>query len=204
MKMMKNNRLNKQFGILKLALNLGLVLNGAFLLGCQPQADNTEAVATTHDTKSNDTKSVATKTVDTDVNQPSLSSSSSSSSASASDKLVIDWSKIDSQVKPIAAGSFEYPFAVDSKPVKAYVDFFHVTPAEAQHSLTVGTASNEPLPALFDELGEHYVSHELTDGKEVRLIVHTTADVAASEHVYVFAEPFAKGLTMPILIEPQS
>ncbi|WP_230661676.1 hypothetical protein [Psychrobacter sp. I-STPA10] len=174
-----------------------VLLSGVFVLGCQPQTDNAEPQT---DTQTNPhTKAQTTAQAESETTTKTQSQIKGTSTPQP-----IDWAKIDSGVTPIAADSFEYPFALDSEPVKSYAQFFHVTPAEAQHSLTVGTASNEPLPALFDQLGDNYVSHELTDGKEVRLIVHTTADVAASEHVYVFAEPFARGLSMPVQIAPQN
>ena len=174
-----------------------IIISSTYLLGCQPQADNLDAPV--------DTQSQTQPQDNTATNQTTDAATDSDAKAkpSSSSPEAIDWSKIDSGVTPIAKDSFDYPFAIDSDPVKSYVDFFHVTPAEAQHNLTVGTASNEPLPALFEQLGDHYISHELTDGKEVQLIIHTTADVAASEHEYVFAEPFAKGLSIPVIIQPR-
>ena len=191
--MRKDKSVNKKYALYNLGLAL---LSGAFLLGCQPQADTSNSQESEADSQAS-THTTAQAEPETDTKPQTQSEGTSAPQP-------IDWTKIDSGVEPIAVESFEYPFALDSEPVKSYVDYFHVTPREAQHSLTVGTASNEPLPALFDQLGDNYVSHELTDGKEVRLIVHTTADVAASEHVYVFSEPFARGLTMPIQIVPKN
>ena len=117
-------------------------------------------------------------------------------------KLQIDWSIIDSGVKAVDKNNFEYPFALDSQPVVAYRDFFDVDAATAQYNLTVGMASNEALSRVLDQLSNHYVSHELTDGENIQLVIHTTEDVAASQYDYILADPFAKGLTLPIVIQP--
>ncbi len=116
--------------------------------------------------------------------------------------LQVDWSKIDSGVSPIAATNYDYPFALDSQPVTSYMSFFDVDAPTAQHNLTVGMASNEALSRVLDQLSNHYVAHELTDGNDIKLIIHTTADVAPSRHDYVFADEFARGLSLPIIIQP--
>jgi hypothetical protein len=72
----------------------------------------------------------------------------------------------------------------------------------AQHNLTVSMASNEALSKALDQLSETYVSHELTDSKDMTLIIHTTPDIAASSYDYVFSDDFAKGLVLPIVIVP--
>ena len=117
--------------------------------------------------------------------------------------LQVDWSKIDSGVPPIAATNYDYPFALDSQPVTSYMSFFDVDAATAQHNLTVGMASNEALSRVLDQLTHHYISHELTDGDDIKLIIHTTADVAPSRHDYIFADEFARGLSLPIIIQPK-
>lgn len=117
-------------------------------------------------------------------------------------KLQIDWSMIDSGVKAADKNNFEYPFALDSQPVVAYRDFFDVDAKTAQYNLTVGMASNEALSRVLDQFSNYYVSHELTDGENIQLVIHTTEDVAASQYDYILADPFAKGLTLPIVIQP--
>lgn len=119
-----------------------------------------------------------------------------------SQPIEIDWRKIDSGVKPIDPATFNYPFALDSQPVKSYMEFFSVDAPTAQHNLTVGMASNEALSRVLDQLGNRYVSHELTDGSDIKLVIHTTNDAAASRYNYVFADPFARGLSLPIVILP--
>jgi len=86
--------------------------------------------------------------------------------------------------------------------VRDYADFFKVDTATAQHNLTVSMASNEALSKILDQLSETYVSHELTDGEDMTLIIHTTPDVAASSYDYVLSDDFAKGLVLPIEIKP--
>lgn len=135
----------------------------------------------------------------------SLNDLSTEAPASSRNKAIdIDWAQIDSDVEAINSADFDYPFALDSNPVKSYAQYFKVTPSEAQHSLTIGMASNEPLDGLLTQLGDSYVSHELTDGKDIRLIVHTTPNVTSSTFNYVIANTFARGLILPIEIKPDA
>jgi hypothetical protein len=114
----------------------------------------------------------------------------------------IDWSVMDSGEKPADLANYKYPFALDSQNVRDYAEYFKVDNATAQHNLTVSMASNEALSKALDQLSESYVSHELTDDKDMKLIIHTTPDIAASSHDYVLAGEFAKGLVLPIVIQP--
>ena len=126
-------------------------------------------------------------------------------SVSTTDSAVantIDWSVMDSGEKPADLANYQYPFALDSQNVRDYAEYFKVDNATAQHNLTVSMASNEALSKALDQLSESYVSHELTDGNEMKLIIHTTPDVAASSYDYVLSDDFAKGLVLPIEIKP--
>ncbi len=114
----------------------------------------------------------------------------------------IDWSAIATNETPAERADYIYPFAIDSQNVRDYAEYFNIDNATAQHNLTISMASNEPLSKILDQLSETYTSHELTDDKEMKLIIHTTPDVDASSHDYVFAEDFAKGLVLPIVIQP--
>lgn len=114
----------------------------------------------------------------------------------------IDWSLVDSGENPADPTNYKYPFAIDSQNVQDYADYFKVDAATAQHNLTVSMASNEALSKALDQLSETYVSHELTDGNDMTLIIHTTPDVAASSYDYVLSDEFAKGLVLPIEIKP--
>ena len=114
----------------------------------------------------------------------------------------IDWSVMDSGEKPADLANYQYPFELDSQNVRDYAEYFKVDNATAQHNLTVSMASNEALSKALDQLSESYVSHELTDDKEMKLIIHTTPDVAAGSYDYVLAGDFAKGLILPIEIKP--
>lgn len=135
-------------------------------------------------------QSVATNTNSADVNDDS---------AIITD---IDWSKVDSGAQAADRASYKYPFDIDSQNVRDYADYFKVDNATAQHNLTVGMASNEALSKVLDQLSNSYTSHQLTDGETVELIIHTKPAVNASRYDYVFAEDFAKGLVLPIVIEP--
>lgn len=112
----------------------------------------------------------------------------------------IDWATIDSGVAAVDQAQFNYPFALDSKPVQAYADMYHVDALSARYNLTVGMAVNEVLDKVLDQIGTAYVSHELTAGKTSEFIIHTTPRIAPSRYTYVFAEPFARGLSIEVVI----
>lgn len=161
------------------------VASTATLLGCDNNSDTT--------IESDSAEQTATSLTDTE----------NSNSVETEAKITaIDWSKVDSGEPAATVADYEYPFAIDSQNVKNYADYFKVDNATAQHNLTISTASNEALSKVLDQLGNSYTSHEMTDGKEAKLIIHTTADIDASSYDYVLAEPFAKGLILPIEIVP--
>ena len=114
----------------------------------------------------------------------------------------IDWSAMATGEQAADLANYQYPFALDSQNVRDYAEYFKVDNATAQHNLTVSMASNEALSKVLDQLSESYVSHELTDDKDMKMIIHTTSDVKASNSDYVFADDFAKGLVLPIKIAP--
>ncbi len=116
----------------------------------------------------------------------------------------VDWSLVASDEKPADPTNYQYPFALDSQNVRDYADYFKVDAATAQHNLTISMASNEALSKALDQLSETYLSHELTDDKDMTLIIHTTPEVAASSYDYVLSDDFAKGLVLPIVIQPDS
>ncbi|MDN5694943.1 MAG: hypothetical protein L0G68_07705 [Psychrobacter sp.] len=130
--------------------------------------------------------------------------SSTTQTSDAADVHTIDWSLVASGEKAVDPATYEYPFALDSQNVRDYAEYFGVDNATAQHNLTVSMASNEALSKVLDQLSETYTSHELTDDKEMKLIIHTTSDVAASSYDYVLSDDFAKGLVLPIVIQPDS
>ncbi|WP_182406173.1 hypothetical protein [Psychrobacter sp. GP33] len=123
-------------------------------------------------------------------------------SATDSAPTAIDWTRIDSSEKAANRDNYQYPFALDSQNVRDYAGYFKVDNATAQHNLTISMASNEALSKVLDQLSTSYVSHGLTDTKDMTLIIHTTPDIAASSYDYVLAGDFAKGLILPIVIQP--
>ena len=125
-----------------------------------------------------------------------------SSTASKESTTTIDWTKVATNEKAANRADYQYPFALDSQNVRDYADYFKVDNATAQHNLTLSMASNEALSKVLDQLGTSYTSHELTDDDNMTLIIHTLPDIAASRYDYVFAEDFAKGLVLPIVIQP--
>lgn len=124
------------------------------------------------------------------------------STSSATAPTAIEWSTVGSGEKAAPRADYDYPFAIDSQNVRDYANYFNVDNATAQHNLTVSMASNEALSKVLDQLSTRYVSHELTDDKDMTLIIHTTPDIAASSYDYVFTGDFAKGLVLPIKIVP--
>lgn len=170
------------------------------LTGCNEQTDSNantqpEVVETSEQSTVSDVEtSVSTDTENVDTGEM----------VSTRDQpLSIDWSRIDSGQKPIATEEFNYPFELDGESVKSQAKFSDITPEQAQHTLTVGMASNEPLEKLLDQLGDSYLSHKFSES-EAKLIVYTTPNVKPSQHDYVIAHEFARGLTLPIEIIPQS
>ena len=124
------------------------------------------------------------------------------STAESAAAKTIDWSAMDSGEKLANLANYQYPFALDNQNVRDYAEYFKVDNATAQHNLTVSMASNEVLSKALDQLSESYVSHELIDDKDMKLIIHTTPDIAAGSYDYVLAGEFAKGLVLPIVIQP--
>lgn len=126
----------------------------------------------------------------------------SESAPSSTTAKTIDWSIMESGKSPADLADYDYPFALDSPNVHDYAEYFKVDNATAQHNLTVSMASNEALSKVLDQVSDSYTSHELTDDEDMTLIIHTTPDVAASRYDYVLADDFAKGLVLPIVIQP--
>ena len=114
----------------------------------------------------------------------------------------IDWSLVASGEKAVVRTNYKYPFALDSQNVRDYAEYFKLDNATAQHNLTISMASNEALSKVLDQLSESYTSHEIIDSKDMKLVIHTTPDVAASSYDYVLSDDFAKGLVLPIEIKP--
>ena len=129
-------------------------------------------------------------------------SSDGTAQTSAPAAYTIDWSSVTSGEKPADRSTYEYPFAIDSQNVLDYAEYFDMDAATAQHNLTVSMASNEALSKVLDQLSERYTSHKIIDSEEIKLVIHTTPDVAASRYDYVLTDDFAKGLVLPIVIQP--
>lgn len=176
-----------------------LLIGGVLLSACQPASDNKP--------QQNSTASATVSTTVASVQSPhhveSIAVASTVSPHQAAQNGApkqINWALVDSGVKPVDKASFKYPFALDSEPVKAYAEMYHVDNETSRYNLTVGMAVNEVLSKVLDQLGTAYVSHELTAGKNSAFVIHTTQQIAPSQYTYVFAEPFAKGLTIPVKI----
>ena len=180
------------------ALTLPMALTSMLLLsGCNEQAAiNTEAQPELPQTS----ETTAASEVESDLSADKVDTGEQVSTRNQ--PLSIDWSRIDSGQKPVATEDFTYPFELEGDSVKSQAKFSDISPKQAQHSLTVGMASNEPLEKLLDQLGDSYLSHKFSES-EAKLIVYTTPNVKPSQHNYVIAHEFAQGLTLPIEIIPQ-
>lgn len=182
------------------ALALPLAIASTLLLsGCNGQADSNadsepEAIPSS--------ESVALSEAETDLTDATEVAEASGQVSTRNQPLSIDWSRIDSGQKPIATEDFNYPFDLEGESVKSQAKFSAITPEQAQHTLTVGMASNEPLEKILDQLGDSYLSHKFSES-EAKLIIYTTPNVKPSQHDYVIAHEFARGLTLPIEIIPQ-
>lgn len=119
-------------------------------------------------------------------------------------KIQIDWSLIDTKEPKADVATYAYPIALDSQAVKNYAAAHHISDKQAQHSIVVGMASPEVLGKILDQLknGE-YLSHHLTDGADMTLVITTTPNVVGERHDYVFADNFGRGLVLPVVIEPK-
>lgn len=118
-------------------------------------------------------------------------------------KIQIDWSLIDTKTPRADLANYPYPIAIDSQAVKNYATAHKISDGEAQHSIVVSMASPEALGKLLDQLENSYLGHELVDGANMALIIHTTDDVIADERDYIFADKFGEGLVLPIKITPK-
>lgn len=145
---------------------------------------------------------------DNSTNADSVDSSDKTSATAATPEApkvnTIDWTLVASGEKAVDPANYKYPFALDSQNVRDYAEYFDVDNAIAQHNLTISMASNEALSKLLDQLSDSYTSHEIIDSKDMKLVIHTTPDVAASSYDYVLSDDFAKGLVLPIVIQPDS
>ena len=123
----------------------------------------------------------------------------------ANGRVQIDWSLIDTSVAPIDPAEYAYPFETNSSAVLNYAKAYDITAAQAQHSMMLSMASPEPLNKILDQLTKgRYLGHELRDGKDMTLIIHTDASVVAEHHDYVIADKFGEGLVLPIEIRPKT
>ncbi len=132
----------------------------------------------------------------------SADKTSATAASEAAKANTIDWALVASGEKAGDRTYYKYPFALDSQNVRDYAEYFKLDNATAQHNLTISMASNEALSKVLDQLSESYTSHEIIDSKNMKLVIHTTPDVAASSYDYVLSDDFAKGLVLPIVIQP--
>ena len=169
--------------MVKRLLSMMIIASAAILAltGCDNSADNSNG---TDSVDSSDKTSVTAAT------------------SEAAKVNTIDWSLVASGEKAVDSANYKYPFALDSQNVRDYAEYFGVDNATAQHNLTISMASNEALSKLLDQLSDSYTSHEIIDSKDMKLVIHTTPDVAASSYDYVLSDDFAKGLVLPIEIKP--
>lgn len=174
----------------------------AFLSACQPteKAKTTVSESQTPSVSAPAITATSTSVATADPLHPAFSTTAPTLTTDG--KIQIDWTKIDTGEPVVDKQKFAYKFAPDSLPVQNYAKAYKVDNLTAQYNLTIGMGANEPLDKILDQIGTSYVSHELTAGKDSKLIIHTTPKVVASEHDFVLTDPFAKGLVLPVKIVP--
>ncbi|PNK60284.1 hypothetical protein [Psychrobacter sp. FDAARGOS_221] len=185
------------------ALMVSICTSMLLLSGCQPA----DKAAETHASEVNDVETqTATETTESNGSESQLHQGSDSEAANTepmvstrNQQLSIDWKAVDSGVSPIDPASFNYPFEQQSSAVQSQASFSNITPQQAQHSLTLGMTSNEPLEKILDQLGDSYLSHNFSP-ETATLTIYTTPNVTAVEHDYVIADEFARGLILPIKV----
>lgn len=187
----------------QLVIISSLLIGGVLISACQPASDNKPAQNSTASATVSTTMAsvqslhhIASVAVASTVSPQAIQNGAAQNGVPKQ----INWALVDSGVKPVDKARFKYPFALDSEPVKAYAEMYHVNNETSRYNLTVGMAVNEVLSKVLDQLDTAYVSHELTAGKNSAFVIHTTQQIAPSQYTYVFAEPFAKGLTIPVKI----
>ncbi len=180
---------------------LNITLVSAFSLAALASCDN----SSTADTADPITDPAADSATEQRVQNSSANANTATDATTINNSVpvtTIDWSKVASGETAADRATYNYPFAIDSRNVQDYADYFDVDNATAQHNLTIGMASNEALSKVLDQVGSSYTSHEITDSDNAELIIHTTPDMQADRYDYVFSEDFAKGLVLPIVIQP--
>ncbi|WP_296402569.1 hypothetical protein [Psychrobacter sp.] len=183
-----------------------LIASSLLLFGCN-NSTSIETTPKTETTQSSISADTADTTIETKANTVSIDGTEDNAGneqiSTRENPITIDWSRIDSAQKAVNAENFNYPFKLDSDPVKSQAKYSNITPKQAQYALTVGMASNEPLEKLLDQLGDSYLSHKFSES-DAKLFIYTTPNVAPSQHDYIISHEFARGLTLPIEIVPQS
>ncbi|WP_019518811.1 hypothetical protein [Faucicola boevrei] len=146
-------------------------------------------------------KNEQSQSVSTNIASPAEAISSSPQTVQTTQTpRKVDWQLLANDVVSVTEEKFNYPFKLDSEPVKIYAKSYQLDLQSARHQMTVGMASNELLSKLLDQLGEDYVSHEITTDKNPVFIVHTTPNVEPSQGKYTFSDPFAEGLSIDVSV----
>ena len=122
----------------------------------------------------------------------------------ADGKITLDKTHILTDTPKADTKTYNYPIALDSMAVKNYAIAYNITDKQAQHSMVIAMASPEVLSKILDQLRDgKYITHQLTDGADMMLIITTTPDVMADKFDYVFEDEFGRGLVLPVMIQPK-
>lgn len=184
---------------------LTLTLSACLLIGCSKPAkpaksiDNADAADNieSHNPHSIEALTDTLQADGVDINSPEVQPI-----ITADGKIQINWELIDTNTPKADTNSYQYPIAIDSQAVQNYAKAYNISDQQAQHSIVVSMAAPEALVKILDQLEDGYKDHELTDGADMKLIIHTKDNVVADEHEYVFADKFGEGLVLPIEIRP--
>lgn len=154
---------------------------------------------------SNTSQTAQEKTVPQDTaTQEAINTQKSGEPAkpSQSDKITpitLDKSALTT-IAPKPTASYPYPFEADSQAVQNYAKTYNISPAQAQHAMTLAMASPEALNKVLDQIQGEYLGHSLTDGADMSLVVYTTDNVVGDKVDYVIADKFGEGLVLPVVI----
>lgn len=184
---------------------LTLTLSACLLIGCSKPAEptqSTDSADTADNIESHNPHSIEALTDTLKADGVDIDSPEIQPIITADGKIQINWRLIDTNTQKADINSYQYPIDIGSQAVKNYAKAYNISDKQAQHSIVVSMASPEALGKILDQLEDGYKGHELTDGADMKLIIHTKDNVVADKHEYVFADKFGEGLVLPIEIRP--
>lgn len=181
---------------------LTLTLSACLLIGCSKPAKSIDSTDADDNIESHNPHSIEALTDTLKADGVDIDSPEIQPIITADGKIQINWRLIDTNTQKADINSYQYPIDIGSQAVQNYAKAYNISDQQAQHSIVVSMATPEALGKILDQLEDGYKGHELTDGADMKLIIHTKDNVVADKHEYVFADKFGEGLVLPIEIRP--